>query len=213
MIWDLIKKSAGDIWEELFHAVLFNIIWLAGSALIIPWPYVTFGLFFVAKDIGDGKGMKVANFFKYGRQMLKPAYIWGGINLAIVLVVWLNIQFYASFSAGWAGIVWMFLVAMLIFWALIQLIALAIYPRLVEPRFKLAQQNALVIMAHRPVLVVGLVGAILLVVIATALVYVLVFALSIVAVAIIANNFVAAAIKLELGDQPQQEPDDLSADY
>lgn len=210
MIWRVITKSLGDIWEEMFHGIFYNFIWLVGSALIIPWPFVTFGLFAIAKDIGDGKGMKVANFFKYGRQMLKPAYIWGGINFAVALVIWLNIQFYAGFDAGWAGTIRFFFVALAIFWAVLQLIALAIYPRLVEPGFKLALQNAMVIMAHYPLLVIGLVGAIVIVAIATLLLKILIFVISIVAVAILVNNFVEVALKLELGDQYPQGPDDLS---
>jgi hypothetical protein len=53
----IIKNSASDIWDEMFYLIIFNLIWVVGTLLILPWPFVTFGLFFTAYDIGEARGL------------------------------------------------------------------------------------------------------------------------------------------------------------
>src|SRR5688572_9022397 len=104
MIFSAIRKSAIDAWDELLLLMVFNIIWVVGTVLVLPWPFVTFALFFTARDIGEGKGVKFNTFVNYGRQTLKPAYIWGGINLVILVALIGNLSFYGRFEAQWAGL-------------------------------------------------------------------------------------------------------------
>ncbi|HEX9924731.1 MAG TPA: hypothetical protein VGD99_18895, partial [Anaerolineae bacterium] len=63
MILTALKNSVLDLWEEMFYALVFSIIWVVGTVLIIPWPFVTFGLFFTVYDVGQGKGIKLSTFF------------------------------------------------------------------------------------------------------------------------------------------------------
>jgi uncharacterized membrane protein YesL len=164
MVFNAIKNSAIDIWEEMLYLMIFNLIWLIGSFLIIPWPFLTFGLFAIVHDIGQGKGIKFGKFFQYGRQMWKPAYIWGGINLGVALVLWINIGFYAGIDSQWALIVRVILMALAIIWIVLQLVALPIYPRLAEPSFKLALRNAAIVVSRYPlsILILLIIVAVLL---------------------------------------------------
>jgi hypothetical protein len=157
MIWSIIRKSVSDVWEEMLYLIIFNAIWFIGALLILPLPFVTFSLFATVYDVGEGKGIKLGTFFGHGRQVWKPAYIWGGINLVILLLLWINLSFYAGIDAQWAAIVRIVIVAMAIFWTILQLLALALYPRLVEPRFKLALRNAAAILGLQPLVVLSLV--------------------------------------------------------
>lgn len=202
MIGQVIKKSATDVWDELLYVIVFNVVWLVGAVSIIFWPFVTFGLFSIAKDIGDGKGIKFSNFFSYARQMWKPAYIWGGINLAMFIMLWLNLNFYGGLEAQWAGIAQLLIIALAIFWAILQLIALGLYPRLVEPSFKLALRNAAVIMAHHPMMTLVLLVVIALLVVVSMIVQAIIFLLLFAVIAVFTNNIVEAIVSQELDRQP-----------
>jgi len=206
MAWYVLKKSALDMWDELLYAAVFNLIWVLGTLLFVTWPFVTFGLFYISKDISDGKGIKFKRFFEYGRQHWRPAYIWGGINLIVLILIWLNLNFYAGLDAQWAGLMQLFFIALAIIWGMLQLIVLAVYPRLVEPSFKLALRNATVITARYPLLVLTLLAVVILMVALTRFFSAVVLVLPFSAVAICSNNVVDVVLKRE--EDRQQEADD-----
>ncbi|HMQ54447.1 MAG TPA: hypothetical protein PKE64_19660 [Anaerolineae bacterium] len=148
--WEIAKKTGSDMWDEMLYMIVLNLIWLVGTVLIIPWPFVTFGLFYTVKNIGDGHGIKLGTLFSHGRQTLKPAYIWGGINFSILVAMYFNLQFYAGIQAEWTSFLRLFLLSLGIFWGIFQLVMLALYPRLVRPSFRLALRNAAVITGRHP---------------------------------------------------------------
>lgn len=201
MIWRVIKKSATDFWDEMLYLILFNIIWLIGTALILPWPFVTFGLFGLVYDVGEGKGIKFSTFFTHAAGMWRQAYVWGGINLAILLVIWINFNFYATIAAQWAAIVQLSLLSLLIFWAILQLFALAFYPRLEQPAFKLALRNAAIAIGQNPLVVLTLVIIIALVILLALFVQAILFLGAFALIALVANNLVGAIIAQKLARQ------------
>jgi uncharacterized membrane protein YesL len=205
MIWATLKQTGSDIWDELLHMVLFNVITLFGTILIIPWPFVTFGLFEMVYDIGQGKGIKFTAFFSRAAQVWKQAYIWGGINLGVIIVVLINLNFYGNFAASWASFAQIIMFGFAVFWFALQLIVLPIYPRLEEPGFKLALRNAAVLMGRHPLptlTVLVIVGAM---VALTILVqqcnwFVMLGFFSFTAV--LCNRMVGAMVRQELGEEP-----------
>jgi hypothetical protein len=198
MIGEALRKAGADVWEELLLLIVFNLIWWVGTLLIIPWPFVTFGLFFVGYDISQGKAIKLTSFFAHARRMWKVAYIWGGVNVFVLAVIASNIYFYAGFAAGWVTTLQVFMIALLTFWLILQLIALPLYPRLEEPSLKLALRNALVIAGHQPLLifvlvaVLGILGFIAYIFLAS------LFLFSLAVLAVIATRLVGEAVELEL---------------
>lgn len=199
-IWEIIKKSTIDLWDEMLYMVLFNVIWLIGTLLILPWPFVTFALYFIAIDVADGKGIKWSKFWGYGRKNLKSAYIWGGVNVVALGLMWFNIIFYSRFNAAWAQILQLFFLSLLAFWLLVQHIAVVLYPRLVEPSYKLALRNAAILVGKYPVVslvVMVLSGAMILVsAFFPALAFMIVFAY----VAIIIANTAHVLLRKELAE-------------
>ena len=202
MIWTVLKQTGADIWEELLNLVLFNIVVLVGTVLIIPWPFVTFGLFEMTYDIGVGKGIKFAMLFSRATQVWKQAYIWGGINLGIAVVVLTNLNFYVNFATWWAMIAQVLLVLSTTFWFALQLIMLPLYPRLEKPGFKIALRNAAVLMARYPLpaltmLFIVSIGVGLIFVIRQCNLFAVLGIFSFIAV--LCNRMVGAMVKKELG--------------
>ncbi len=198
LIWQIIKRGALDIWEELFYLALFNILWILGTLLLIPLPFCTFALFYILPEVSQGKGIKLGQFFAYGRQTWKQAYIWGGINLGAIFLLWANLVFYGNIQWQWAAVMqWFFLVVTLL-WVMAQLVALPMYPRLEEPSFKLALRNAGVIMGRYPgyILVLALLVIVLLVV--SLLLLPLFGLITFAAIAAFANRMVGTLVEWEL---------------
>jgi hypothetical protein len=206
MIWTALKQTVSEIWEELLYLILFNVIALVGIILIIPWPFVTFGLFEVAYDIGQGKGIKFTTFFTRAAQVWKQAYIWGAINLGAIIVLAVNLNFYANTTASWAAFAQILMMGLSIFWFTLQLIMLPLYPRLEEPGFRLALRNAAVLIARYqlPTLTILIILAVVvgLTVFLQQYWFVLLGFFSFTAV--LCNCMVSAMLKKELGEDPAQ---------
>lgn len=207
MIFSAIRKSAIDAWDELLLLMVFNIIWVVGTVLVLPWPFVTFALFFTVRDIGEGKGIKFNTFLNYGRENLKPAYIWGGINLVILVALLGNLYFYGRFPAQWAGVIQIFILTVLFFWGLTQLVALALYPRLVEPGFRLALRNAAVLLGRYPLPVLALLSVIALLIVLSLFFSALFVLITFSVIAVFINGMVDALVNHELKRVEAQQQD------
>lgn len=201
-MWAIIKNAIGDFWDEMFWLVIFNILWLICLVLIIPYPLATFGLFFIAHDVGEGKGIKFSQFFGYGLKWWRQAYLWGIINLVVLTIMWINFTFYATVEAEWAVFAQMFMLVLMVLWVLLQLIALAFYPRLVNPNYKLALRNAGVAISRYPLLALLLIVILIVMGVLTFFVPAIIVIGAAAIIALITNRIVAAIVKKE---QPSVE--------
>ncbi|HRV92592.1 MAG TPA: hypothetical protein P5526_10555 [Anaerolineae bacterium] len=197
-VWSLIKKTGSDIWDEMFKLMVFNIIWVLATLIVLPWPFVTFGLFYTVKDIGEGNGIKFSSPFTYGLQVLKPAYIWAIINLGVFLGIFLNLNFYSTVEASWARFIQIFMLSLMLFWIIIQLVMLAMYPRLTEPSFRLALRNSVIIIARHPGPILALSVGVVLILIISSFIPVLLLLLSISMIMMLVNNVIDSLVTYEL---------------
>jgi uncharacterized membrane protein YesL len=205
MIWAIIKNSAADIWDEMLYLIIFNVIWFVSLLLVIPWPLVTFGLFFTIYDVGEAKGIGFGTFWEHTRRTWRQAYLWGGINLAVFIIAWINLNFYAWVGADWAGLAQMFVLALMLFWLILQLIALPFYPRLERPGLKLALRNAGVTIGRYPLATLALVIMVGLI-LAIAFIFPIIFFLGAFSViAVVANRLVAAVVAKEKRAEEERE--------
>ncbi|MCB0209701.1 MAG: hypothetical protein KDJ52_10240 [Anaerolineae bacterium] len=197
-MWSIIKKTGLDIWEEMLKLLVFNLVWVVGVILILPWPFVTFGLFFTAKDIGEGRGISFSSPFTYGLQVLRPAYIWGIINLVVYLGIFFNLIFYAGSEAVWANVMKIFILSLTLFWSILQLVMLAMYPRLTTPSFKLAIRNALIITSRHPLPIFAMVIGIIVIIAVSTFIPAIILLLSISAIVMLINNVIDVLVTYEL---------------
>jgi uncharacterized membrane protein YesL len=205
MIVDIFKKSALDVWEEALYLIIFNVIWFLGALLILPLPFLTFALFFTVYDISQGKGVKFGAFFEYGRQMWKQAYTWGVINLGVFVLAWINISFYRQIAAQWAAVIQMVIIAMTVFWAILQLVSLPMYPRLKEPGFRLALRNAAAVVGLQPLAIFSLIVIVGLVGIITLFFQAIVFLAAISIIAVTANRTVEEVLQRVMNKKEETE--------
>jgi uncharacterized membrane protein YesL len=185
----------------IFQGVAFSILpfILLGVILIllVPWPLVTFGLFFIVYDIGESKGIGFGKFWGYARRMWKQAYLWGGINLGILIIAWVNLSFYTSMEAQWGTFLQMFIIALILFWIILQLITLSFYPRLERPGFKLALRNAGVAVGRYPVLTFFLIILVVVILAIASFIPAVMLLGAVSIIAVVTNRVVDVVIKKE----------------
>jgi uncharacterized membrane protein YesL len=174
--------------------------------LILPFPFVIFGLFGAVCDIGEGRGINLGTLFSHAGRMWKQAYIWGGINLGVFIILFINIAFYSNVKTQWAAFAQILVIGFTLFWTVLQLVALPIYPRLREPGFRLAARNATVMIGRYPLpilILVAIIGVILLiwVIFRSLIVIILMGGFSITAV--VTNRMVEALLEKELKREPE----------
>lgn len=208
LIWTSIRQAGADLWEELLILVLFNLIWVVGTLLIIPWPFVTFGLFLVMYDVSRGKGIKFDTFFRQAGKLWKQAYVWGLVNLGLILIIWANLNFYAAIESQWARMVQIFFLGISLAWLIVQAIVLPLYPRLEQPGLRSALRNALALLGRYPLFIVTLL--LVLVLVGAILLYapVLVIFCGAAVIAAVSNRLVGNAIDLELAKDDTPPIDD-----
>ncbi len=199
LIWSVIKLAAGDIWDELLHLLIFNAIWLLGSLLILPWPFLTFGLFFTVYEISQGKAITLSTFFVRPAPFWKQAYLWGAINLLAALLLGFNLNFYSNFEASWAATMQVVFVALLLLWSMWQLLALPMYPRLEEPGLKLALRNAAVVLGRYPLAVLVLAVIVTVLLLIAAIFPLFAFFGAGAFITVLCNRLVGAIVERELG--------------
>lgn len=199
LIWNAIRRSVSDFWDEIFYLMGLNLVWSIGSLFIIPLPFFTFGLWYTAYDVSQGKGIRFSTFFVHLRQTWKYALIWGGLNSGLTLVVILNMKFYANFETQWAGLAQILIIAVALFWSIIQLVALTLYPRLEEPGFRLATRNAATLVAKYPLPVLVLLAILVLIGIATFIFRALFLLGTASIMAVFATRMVKAVVYEEMG--------------
>ncbi len=202
LIWPILKKTITDFWDELFYLILFNLLWLAGTALIIPFPSVTFALFFTIRDVSDSKGITLRKFLGYGKLYWKEAYSWGLVNVGVMWLLLFNLRFYAGLAGRWAVVGQVFFVALTMFWLMWQLLALALYPRLEKPGLKLALRNAAILLGKYPLVSLAMLGWLGLLGIISVFIPAIFVLAGVSLAAILATNTVAALLRRELGDPP-----------
>ncbi|MDM8519721.1 hypothetical protein QUF64_06720 [Anaerolineales bacterium HSG6] len=198
---NVLKKSAMDIYDDLLHLVFFNVICVISMILL---PLTLFGLFATVYDIGKGRAIKISHFFTHIKQSWKQALIWGAVNLVVIFLFGISLPFYAEIEATWAFGLEILIIGVFIYWVLIQFISLALYPRLTEPSFVLAQKNAALILAIQPlgVLLLGFLTALILLLTTFSPIVMFLFGLSFLAV--YSNRLVEAAIKQNSNAQTKE---------
>ncbi len=205
LIWSIIKLAAGDIWDEMLHLLVFNAIWLLGSLLILPWPYLTFGLFFTAYDISQGKAIKLNSLFVRPAPFWKQAYLWGAVNLLAALLFRFNLNFYNNFATTWAATIQIVFVALLLLWSIWQLLALPMYPRLEKPGLRLALRNAAIVMGRYPLAVLVLVVIVTLLLLITAILPMFAFFGAGALIVVLCNRLVGTIVERELARGAESE--------
>jgi uncharacterized membrane protein YesL len=154
LAWQAVKAAFLDFVDEIFLLALFNLLWVLSAFLVLPFPFATAGLAWVALEIGEGKAISWRTLFQGGRRYWKPAYVWVLINLVVWAITFFNLSFYGRVNTTWALLVRSVVFSMAIIWAVLQLYVFPLLIRQDTPSLKLAYRNGLILISAWPLLTI-----------------------------------------------------------
>lgn len=148
----IFKATLGDIWNNLWTAVVCSMAWVISVLLILPGPAATFGLFNYANRLAHGEVAELEDFWQGVRRHWKPACLWGVLNLAVLLLLAFN---YRVTGAAGEAAAWQFAQGLYLtltgFWLLLQLFALPFFLEQEVPSLRMALRNSAVLIGKYPI--------------------------------------------------------------
>jgi hypothetical protein len=147
----IILLSLRDTWLDLWTVLVCNLVWLISLLLIIPGPPVTLALFFYANQTVHEETINVSDFFKAIPRYWGVGWRWGILNLIVVgfLVgdtILTSYQSQTQASIFFSGIYF----TLIIFWILLQTLALPFLLEQEKPSVVLALRNGFVMIGKNP---------------------------------------------------------------
>jgi uncharacterized membrane protein YesL len=170
----IIWKSVKDLWEDLVLLVILNVIW-AGSALLVSAPLLLFGgsqltlslvltfilfwgfpivsgaLCFVTNQVAHGVAIGMGTFVTGLRQYWAKSLIVAVINLLVLGLLFLNIQFYALVLEGtWTQFAVAAWILITLYWLMVQIYWFPFILELESEKVFVALRHALMMVMISP---------------------------------------------------------------
>lgn len=133
------KRSIWGTYDHIGLLVLANLLWVALSLPVVTAPAATAGLFHLAGRIAHEEDVSLRDFFAGFRSHFVPALKLGAVELVLVLLLWVNVDFYSHMRGG-ATIPGMVLAAVMVWAAAFFILMHAhLYPLLADGETSLRQ--------------------------------------------------------------------------
>ena len=139
----VIGRSVVDWWDGWLDMVLVIIVWFIAQLTIVLGPPATFGLYHVVYNMFNGEATGVRGMIEGGRQYFGKAWIWGIINLLVVITIYVNIIFYGGIEAIWGFYLQIFIIFLAVLWILTQFYGLPFFFEQEVKSLKIALRNGL----------------------------------------------------------------------
>lgn len=123
--------------------VLVIIVWFLAQLTIVLGPPATFGLYHVAYNMFNGEATGIRGMIEGGRRHFGKAWIWGIINVLVLVTVYVNIIFYGSIEAVWGFYLQVLVIFLAVLWGLTQFYALPFFFEQEVKSLKIAMRNGL----------------------------------------------------------------------
>jgi len=94
------RRSIWSTYDHIGLLVIANLLWLALCIPVVTAPAATAGLFHLARQITRGEEVSLRHFFAGFREHFLAALKLGVVDLAAVLVLWINVDFYSHLRGG-----------------------------------------------------------------------------------------------------------------
>lgn len=119
-----LRRTLVDFWYQWVTLLFINVVWLLCTVTVVLAPPALFGLFAATNELAHGRGVSFSDFTSGMRQYFKISWLWGVVNIAAALLVWLNTRVYSQMTESWA--VWLMLATLGVAaaWVMTQLLAI-----------------------------------------------------------------------------------------
>jgi uncharacterized membrane protein YesL len=132
-----------------------NLLWIAVSLPLLTLIPATAALLYAMNRHAHGRIADWSLFFEGLRRWFWRSYLWGGLNIAVLVVLASNIVFYTQLGEPWALVPTALAVVLLIVWLVLQVLMFPLMLQQERPSLRLALRNSLVLVARRPLRILG----------------------------------------------------------
>jgi hypothetical protein len=145
-VFQIIYLALRDIWDDLWTALVINLVWTVCVILIIPGPPATMALFNYGNRLAHGEIADLNDFFTGFNRYWRPAWRWGIINLSLVLIFVGDIFLIGklSFASSTIRMMQGFYITAIIFCFLVQLYMIPFLIEQEKPIVRMAYRNSFV---------------------------------------------------------------------
>jgi uncharacterized membrane protein YesL len=126
-------QALRDWWDDWINMVVINLVWLLCWLTVVLGPPATFGIYYVTNRLAHGESLGPRGLFEGGKRYFSHSWLWMLLNLAVGLLVTVNMMFYQQFASVWAQFLQAFHLFLGLTWLVVQFYAL---PYLMEQERK-----------------------------------------------------------------------------
>lgn len=168
----VIAQAFVDWWDDWIGQIIITLAWMLCWVTIVLGPPATLGLYHVTNRLAHGEGLGLGGLVEGGRRYFLTSWLWATLNLLALLVIMVDLMFYAQIQAAWAGLLLGTLVVLGLTWLLVQFYALPFLVEQEHKSLKMALRNGLFVALASPGYTLVVVGmTILILAISTVLVF------------------------------------------
>ncbi len=139
----VIGRSIVDWWDAWLDMVLMTLVWFFAQFTVILGPPATFGVYYVVHNMLNGEALGLRGMFSGARKYFGKSLIWGLLNLFVIFMVALNVQFYGNIPAVWGFYLQIFIVMLAAVWITTQFYALPYFMEQDVKNLRIAFKNGL----------------------------------------------------------------------
>lgn len=151
MVLRVFGRSFREWWDSWLDMVMMTAVWFFAQLTIVLGPPATFGVYYAINSQLNGQGLGVRGMIEGARKHFWRALLWGVINLAVIVTIYINFRFYSAIEAAW-GLYLVVFVALLTFVYLgTNFYGLAYYAMLEKPSLKVALRNGVLTTLASPI--------------------------------------------------------------
>jgi uncharacterized membrane protein YesL len=139
----VIGRSFVDWWDGWLDMVVVTSLWLLAQFTILLGPPATFGLYHVVHNMINGEATGARGMIAGGKKYFLKSWVWGVINILVIVTIYINYIFYAGIEAVWGLFVSMFVILLAVLWASTQFYALAYFFEQDTKKLRIAMRNGI----------------------------------------------------------------------
>lgn len=150
MIDQNLRDRLADAYVSTIPLVTLNVVWFIISLPIITLIPATAGLFYATNRLAHGKSAEWRTLIEGFRMYFWRSWLWGLLNVAVVVILASNFIFYSMSTADWSMAARVMVVVVMLIWLALQLHTFPLLLEQEHPKLLQALRNSFVILMKRP---------------------------------------------------------------
>ncbi len=138
----VLAQAARDWYDDWFNQFILNFLAALSWMTIILGPPMLFGYYALAHELIHGSASGPGDLLRAARKHFWASWQWALINLAVAVIVLVNIRFYWQWGRSWSIILASLFFFLGLFWAMIQIYVIPYVMAQKRKSLKLAFKNA-----------------------------------------------------------------------